>query len=152
MVYRTYKSMNQDATAVTCLHTLCSSKAKQAVTSVGNSCSRCDLLYYRSIRTAGRSKANSVEDSTPSDGEVVPLVGTVRTSDNKRFAEVKAFVAGATGGCGRAVVQRLVAEGVPVRALVRDIRRAVQTHFLFYNTGNTWQAAIRSDLISGTKG
>ena len=33
---------------------------------------------------------------------------------------IKVLVAGATGGVGRAVVRQLVAQGVPVRALVRD--------------------------------
>ncbi len=43
-----------------------------------------------------------------------------------RFGDIaSAAVAGATGGCGRAVVERLVAEGVPVRALVRDYTKAV---------------------------
>ena len=35
------------------------------------------------------------------------------------------LVAGATGGVGKAVVERLLAEGVPVRALVRDGVKAV---------------------------
>ena len=35
------------------------------------------------------------------------------------------MVAGASGGVGRAIVQRLAAEGVPVKALVRDVSRAV---------------------------
>lgn len=33
---------------------------------------------------------------------------------------MKVLVAGATGGVGRAVVQQLAAQGIPVRALVRD--------------------------------
>lgn len=33
---------------------------------------------------------------------------------------LKVLVAGATGGVGKAVVQQLVAQGVPVKALVRD--------------------------------
>lgn len=32
----------------------------------------------------------------------------------------RVFVAGATGGCGKEVVRRLTAEGLSVRALVRD--------------------------------
>lgn len=40
------------------------------------------------------------------------------------------LVAGATGGVGKAVVERLAAEGVPVRALVRDGVKGVRTHAL----------------------
>ena len=36
-------------------------------------------------------------------------------------------VAGATGGVGKAVVERLAREGVPTRALVRDQYEAVST-------------------------
>ena len=39
-------------------------------------------------------------------------------------------VAGATGGVGKAVVERLAREGVPTRALVRDQYEAVSTDFL----------------------
>jgi uncharacterized protein YbjT (DUF2867 family) len=37
---------------------------------------------------------------------------------------MKAFVAGATGETGRRIVQELIARGIPVRALVRDIEKA----------------------------
>ncbi|WP_414513295.1 NAD(P)H-binding protein [Nostoc sp. PCC 9305] len=37
---------------------------------------------------------------------------------------MKAFVAGATGGTGRRIVQQLIARNIPVRALVRDIEKA----------------------------
>jgi uncharacterized protein YbjT (DUF2867 family) len=37
---------------------------------------------------------------------------------------MKAFVAGATGETGRRIVQALVARGIPVRALVRDLDKA----------------------------
>ena len=43
----------------------------------------------------------------------------------RRFEGLKAVVAGATGGVGKAIVQRLVREGVPVTALARDPRDAV---------------------------
>lgn len=44
-----------------------------------------------------------------------------------RFGGIaSAAVAGATGGCGKAIVDRLVAEGIPVRALVRDFTKAVR--------------------------
>ena len=43
-----------------------------------------------------------------------------------RFEGLKAVVAGATGGVGKAIVQRLVREGVPVTALARDVRDAVR--------------------------
>jgi uncharacterized protein YbjT (DUF2867 family) len=39
---------------------------------------------------------------------------------------MKAFVAGATGGTGRQIVKQLVARGIPVRALVRDLEKAKQ--------------------------
>lgn len=45
------------------------------------------------------------------------------------FPGLHAFVAGATGGTGRAIVARLSAEGIPVRALVRDIGAAVRSTF-----------------------
>jgi uncharacterized protein YbjT (DUF2867 family) len=38
---------------------------------------------------------------------------------------LKAFVAGATGKTGQAIVRRLVKEGVPVTALIRDETKAV---------------------------
>jgi uncharacterized protein YbjT (DUF2867 family) len=37
---------------------------------------------------------------------------------------MKAFVAGATGETGRRIVQTLVARGIPVRAMVRDLDKA----------------------------
>jgi uncharacterized protein YbjT (DUF2867 family) len=37
---------------------------------------------------------------------------------------MKAFVAGATGETGRRIVQQLVAQNIPVRALVRDLAKA----------------------------
>jgi uncharacterized protein YbjT (DUF2867 family) len=39
---------------------------------------------------------------------------------------MKAFVAGATGETGRRIVQQLVQQGIPVRALVRDREKAQQ--------------------------
>ncbi len=45
----------------------------------------------------------------------------------RRFEGLKAVVAGATGGVGKAIVQRLVREGVPVTALARDVREAVSS-------------------------
>lgn len=36
-------------------------------------------------------------------------------------------VAGATGGVGKAIVERLAREGVPTRALVRDVYEAVRS-------------------------
>ena len=53
----------------------------------------------------------------------MPLRSSVQPSGP--FGDFQAFVAGATGGTGQAIVRRLVSEGVPVRALVRDISRAV---------------------------
>lgn len=58
----------------------------------------------------------------------MPLRSSVQASGP--LGDFQAFVAGATGGTGQAIVRRLVAEGVPVRALVRDIGRAVSQHHL----------------------
>ena len=58
----------------------------------------------------------------------MPLRSSVQPSGP--FGDFQAFVAGATGGTGQAIVRRLVLEGVPVRALVRDISRAVSQHHL----------------------
>jgi len=68
------------------------------------------------------------EDWTPSDSEVVPVapLGERSREATGGFAGVRALVAGATGGTGRAIVERLVAEGVPVRALVRNVAAAVR--------------------------
>lgn len=44
-----------------------------------------------------------------------------------RFKSVRAVVAGASGGVGRAIVQRLVTEGVPVIALVRNVSKSVRS-------------------------
>lgn len=66
-----------------------------------------------------RPRAAAVEDATPSDGEVVPVERRLTTSD-ERFQGLKVLVAGATGGVGKAVVEQLVAEGIAVRALVRN--------------------------------
>jgi uncharacterized protein YbjT (DUF2867 family) len=41
-------------------------------------------------------------------------------------------VAGATGGVGKAVVERLAREGVPTRALVRDQYEAVRPRLKCY--------------------
>ncbi|KAK9830289.1 hypothetical protein WJX72_010823 [[Myrmecia] bisecta] len=65
------------------------------------------------------------ESLLPSDAEVVPLVSPFTEAINGRFRGLKAFVAGATGGTGRNIVKQLVAQGVPVQALVRDPLRAV---------------------------
>ena len=63
------------------------------------------------------------DDPTPADGEVVPLRSSIELEGP--YSELRAFVAGATGGTGQAIVRRLVAEGVPVRALVRNVSQAV---------------------------
>ena len=64
------------------------------------------------------------DDPTPADGEVVPLRSSIELEGP--YSELRAFVAGATGGTGQAIVRRLVAEGVPVRALVRNVSQAVR--------------------------
>ena len=88
--------------------------------------------YYLTRRLGGKkgfelnvhhSHVWHADDPTPADGEVVPLQSTVQQSGP--YSELKAFVAGATGGTGQAIVRRLITEGVPVRALVRDTSKAV---------------------------
>lgn len=84
-------------------------------------------------RTSGRKKGFELnvnhsrvwhaDDPTPADGEVVPLQSIVQQSGP--YSDFKAIVAGATGGTGQAIVRRLITEGVPVRALVRDTSKAV---------------------------
>ncbi|GAB4821333.1 hypothetical protein N2152v2_008379 [Parachlorella kessleri] len=55
----------------------------------------------------------------PAADELIPEERRLPAAD-ERYKDLKVLVAGATGGVGRAVVERLLAEGVPVRALVRD--------------------------------
>lgn len=50
----------------------------------------------------------------------MPLLPPGRSSSGGKFKDMKAVVAGATGGVGREIVNRLSLENVPVRALVRD--------------------------------
>ena len=62
-----------------------------------------------------------------------------------RFSGLKAAVAGATGGVGKEIVMRLAAEGVPVRALVRDPYAAVRIHMtwrIFPQTAHTFLWAV----------
>lgn len=73
-----------------------------------------------------RKAKQPTEDDTPSDAEVVPLTESRPISTSDRFKGVgTAVVAGATGQTGKAIVQRLIRDGVPVRALVRDLSKAV---------------------------
>ncbi|KAK9840228.1 hypothetical protein WJX74_005949 [Apatococcus lobatus] len=63
------------------------------------------------------------DDSSPSDAEVVPLTtfpASRASAPGSRWEGLTAVVAGATGGTGRALVSRLLAEGVPTTALVRN--------------------------------
>ena len=64
-----------------------------------------------------------LEDATPSDGEVVPIAGLLPPAD-ERYSDMKVLVCGATGGTGKAVVKQLSAQGLTVRALVRDAVKA----------------------------
>ena len=76
------------------------------------------------------SVTSMTEDWTPSDSEVVPLTSSPASAalgePSGAFSGLRAVVAGATGGTGRAIVARLAAEGVPIRALVRDPAAAVR--------------------------
>lgn len=73
---------------------------------------------------------SSTEDWTPSDSEIVPLTSAPASAalgePSGAFSGLRAVVAGATGGTGRAIVARLAAEGVPIRALVRNAAAAVR--------------------------
>lgn len=81
------------------------------------------------------SEDEEEEDATPSDGEVIsttprllpsgqPSVAGALPAASSLFSGLKVLVVGATGRTGREVVSRLVAEGVPVRCLVRDVAKA----------------------------
>jgi len=75
---------------------------------------------------AGASSAQPsglLEDATPSDGEVVPISGFLPAAD-ERYKGIKVLVVGAGGGVGKAVCSQLSAQGIPVRAFVRDAVRA----------------------------
>jgi uncharacterized protein YbjT (DUF2867 family) len=62
------------------------------------------------------------EDLTPADGEVVPILALPPADE--RYSDMKVLVAGASGGVGKAVVKQLAAQGISVRALVRDAVKA----------------------------
>ena len=83
------------------------------------------------IRSApGPPVTSTTEDWTPSDSEIVPLTSAPASAalgePTGAFSGLCAVVAGATGGTGRAIVARLAAEGVPIRALVRDAAAAAR--------------------------
>ena len=80
------------------------------------------------------------DDPTPADGEVVPLRSSIELEGP--FSELRAFVAGATGGTGQAIVRRLVAEGVPVRALVRNVSQAVRCSLFQSSQLHDWQGLL----------
>ena len=67
------------------------------------------------------------DESLPSDAEVVPLrkVGATETTNSQRYGKLRAVVAGATGKTGRALVNSLIQKGVGVKALTRDMSKAV---------------------------
>lgn len=58
----------------------------------------------------------------------------------RKFKDIKAVVAGATGGVGKAIVQRLVREGVPVVALARSTLKAVRNskHAVMLQSCSIW--------------
>ena len=49
----------------------------------------------------------------------------INAAGSERFKDATVLVAGATGGVGRRVVQRLAREGATVKALVRDFAKGV---------------------------
>lgn len=70
---------------------------------------------------------SSYDEELPSDAEVVPLLPPGRSPSGDRFEGIKAAVAGASGGVGKAIVERLALEGVPTKALVRDPYKAASS-------------------------
>jgi uncharacterized protein YbjT (DUF2867 family) len=62
---------------------------------------------------------------------------------------MKAFVAGATGETGRRIVQELVEQGIPVRAMVRNVElaKAVLPAAAEIVTGDVLQPATLTDAI-----
>lgn len=81
------------------------------------------------------------EDLTPADGEVVSLETPLLPAASSAYSGFRAFVAGATGGTGRAIVSRLLQEGVPVRALVRDASAAVSAPARMHASMHACEAA-----------
>ena len=51
----------------------------------------------------------------------------INAAGSERFKDATVLVAGATGGVGRRVVQRLAREGANVKALVRDFAKGVSS-------------------------
>ena len=86
----------------------------------------CMLTWHAHVPTV----TSTTEDMTPSDSEIVPLTSAPASAalgePSGAFSGLRAVVAGATGGTGRAIVARLAAEGVPIRALVRDAAAAAR--------------------------
>jgi hypothetical protein len=65
--------------------------------------------------------------------------------------DYKVLVAGATGGCGRKVVETLVQHNVPVRALVRDLDKAVSCIIAQYrHKDNVTRSTLAFWLNQGT--
>jgi hypothetical protein len=60
--------------------------------------------------------------------QVVPLDMPLLPEASSLFKDLKVFVAGGTGATGRLIIERLLKEGVPVRALARDLAAAVSSH------------------------
>ena len=70
------------------------------------------------------------EVKTAAAAEAVPQIAAAPGGASGDFKSIgTAVVAGATGQTGKAILQRLVREGVPVKALVRDPSKAV-SHML----------------------
>ncbi|KAI7842437.1 hypothetical protein COHA_004076 [Chlorella ohadii] len=77
---------------------------------------RLQRLQRHGVRAAAASTAGSFAEPPSA---TVPISRQLPEAD-ERFGGLKVLVAGATGGVGKAVVQQLAAQGIPVRALVRD--------------------------------
>lgn len=110
------------------------------------------------------------EDATPSDGEVVSTASRTATTtataslpsggapsavaalpaSSKLFEDIKRVcVVGATGRTGRKVVSRLVAEGIEVSCLVRDVSRARE---LIPEAASSSPSSSSSSLVTLVKG
>lgn len=97
-------------------------------------------------------ETDDVFDDMPSDGytdDTDPYAAS-STGDGGRFSGVKkALVAGATGGTGRAIVKRLLAEGITVRALVRDASKANLPAEVETMVGDVYEYATLPAAVKG---
>eukprot|EP00199_Chlamydomonas_sp_CCMP681_P006837 CAMPEP_0119102932 /NCGR_PEP_ID=MMETSP1180-20130426/1516_1 /TAXON_ID=3052 ORGANISM="Chlamydomonas cf sp, Strain CCMP681" /NCGR_SAMPLE_ID=MMETSP1180 /ASSEMBLY_ACC=CAM_ASM_000741 /LENGTH=294 /DNA_ID=CAMNT_0007087317 /DNA_START=31 /DNA_END=915 /DNA_ORIENTATION=- len=95
------------------MHALSATKTSSSIWS-RSTAKRCSDLTARVAKPLNTGRPSSIQYSNA----IFPQLDTEALSD------FKVLVAGATGGVGRRIVEVLVEQGVPVRALVRDARKA----------------------------